>query len=541
MSGLVIRLAGVEQPETRIFQEDAITIGTSPACDLSFRPEEHHGDELPPSAELLELRATAGTYRVARIEESLVITRDGERVTVGDAIRDGDTYYFGGTGVRLRFFLLSPTIELAESLQLGTAVLTRVRSESQAEAMAAGEDGIEVEERRRSDRRQSQTPRTDVALVFVKQLLRELVAEIPKRRLYAALAVIVAVIGTIIYVNALSFFESRRNNKAISELYSKLDEVRQGLKSAHDEIKKTNQATKDLQSSISFAASVVDNYGRGVCLIYGVYVWTDPRSGREARFREPTETNALISPGGSINLSIDGNGPVCEVDFIGTGFLAAPGLVLTNRHVAQPWYGEIIATAIRGQGLRPKLKELYAWFPRMSQPFKLAVLETSQTRDVAVCAFEQGKEALPVLPLDEKAEGAVSGQPVVLMGYPAGIEGLLAKTDEGDPALAISRRGSLRAVLNDLAARSQIRPYSTQGHIGDLTADRIVYDAQTSEGGSGGPVFGANAKVIAINQAMLPGSPANFGVPIRFGIELLRKYQTSQETADGKRTEAGTE
>jgi S1-C subfamily serine protease len=538
MSGLVIRLAGVEQPETRIFHEEAITIGTSPACDLSFRPEEHYTDELPLSAELLELRSTAGTYRVAAVDDSVTITRDGEPVMVGDAVRDGDTYYFGRTGVRLRFFFLSPTVELAESLQLGTAVLARVRAESKAGVVATSnvteQNGGRVERRR-----QPQPPRTDVALVFVKQLLRELVAEIPKRRLYLALALIAGLIGTILYVNALSFFESRRNNKAISELYNKLNQVQEGLKNAHDEIRKTSEATHELQSSISFAASVVDNYGRGVCLIYGVYVWTDPRTGREARFREPSETNALISPGGAINLSVDGNGPVCEVDFIGTGFLAAPGMVLTNRHVAQPWYGEIIATAIRGQGLRPKVKELYAWFPKVQQPFKLAVLETSQARDVAVCAFEQGNAALPVLPLDEKAEGAVSGQPVVLMGYPAGIEGLLAKTDEDDPALAISRRGSLRAILNDLAARSQIRPYSTQGHIADLTAARIVYDAQTSEGGSGGPVFGANGKVIAINQAMLPGSPANFGVPIRFGIELIKKYQNSQEAAGTRKSEAG--
>lgn len=536
MSGLVIRLAGVEQPETRVFHEESISIGTSPACELSFRPEDHHDQELPLSAELLELRSTAGTYRVAAIHEAVTVIRDGESVMVGDAIRDGDTFYFGQTGVRLRFFFLSPTVELAESLQLGTAVLTRMQTESQAPAVTAAEPPVQDDVR--VDRRHApQPPRTDVALVFVKQLLRELVAEIPKRRLYAALAVIAAIAGLIIYVNALSFFESRRNNKAISELNDKLNDVQRGLNAAQQAIRQNNEETQSVRRSISFAANVVDNYGRGVCLIYGVYVWTDPRSGREARFREPTETNTLISPGGSINLSVDGNGPVCEVDFIGTGFLAAPGLVLTNRHVAEPWYGEIIATAIRGQGLRPKLKELYAWFPRVPQPFKLSVLETSQTRDVAACAFDQGGAMLPVLPLDEKAEGAVSGQPVVLMGYPAGIEGLLAKVDEGDPALAISRRGSLRAILNDLAARSQIRPYSTQGHIGDLTASRIVYDAQTSEGGSGGPVFGANGKVIAINQAMLPGSPANFGVPIRFGIELLRKYHGDQDALDDSKAE----
>ncbi|HZS09847.1 MAG TPA: serine protease [Blastocatellia bacterium] len=530
MNGLVIRLAGVEQPETKIFHEDSITIGTSPACDLSFRPEEHHTDELPHSAELLELHSTAGTYRIASMDESVALTRDGELVAVGDSIRDGDTLYFGKTGVRLRFFFLTPTVELAESLQLGTAVLARVRAEDKALAASESADGAVAKPGKNL---QPVTPRTDVALVFVKQLLRELVAEIPRRKLYAALAVIGLIIGTILYINALSFFESRRNIKAIEELKAKVGEVQAGLSKAHDEIRKNNDETASVRRSLSFAANVVENYGRGVCLIYGVYTWTDPRSGREARFKEPTETNTLISPGGGINLSVDGSGPVCEMEFIGTGFLAAPGLVLTNRHVAQPWYGDIVATAIRGQGLRPKVKELYAYFPRTPQPFKLQVLEAARTSDVAICNFDQGHAALPVLPVDEKGEGSVSGQSVVLMGYPAGIEGLLAKTDEGDPA-ALNRRASLRSLLNDLSIRSQIRPYSTQGHIGDVTATRIVYDAATSEGGSGGPVFGSNGKVIGINQAILPGSPANFGVPIRYGIELLKKYQAGQEGPDQK-------
>ncbi|MFN0119371.1 MAG: trypsin-like peptidase domain-containing protein [Blastocatellia bacterium] len=522
MSGLVIRLAGVEQPETRVFHQPVITIGTAPACDLSFRPEEHHQGEMPVSAELLKLRMTAGTYRIAELDDSSAVTRDSEIVAVGDAIRDGDTLYFGQTGVRLRFFHLSPTVELAESLQLGTAVLSRLRGDMGADVAAAAQEDVAARDNTVSAA--PVPPRTDVALVFVKQLLRELVAEIPRRKLYAVLAGMALLIGIILYGNTLSFLESRRNNKAIAELKNKLNDLQAGLLNARDEIKKTSEATRDLKTSISFAANVVENYGRGVCLIYGVYLWTDPRTGREARFREPTETGTLITPGGGINLSVDGNGPVCEVDFIGTGFLAGPGLVLTNRHVTQPWYGDIVATAIRGQGLRPRVRELYAWFPRTPQPFRLTVLEAARNSDVAICAIEQGVAQLPILPLDEKGEGAVSGQSVVLIGYPAGVEGLLAKADEGSTSFKMNDRGSLLSLLNDLSIRSLISPFSTQGHIGDLTASRIVYDAQTSEGGSGGPVFGSNGKVIAVNQAILPGSPANFGVPIRFGIELLKKY-----------------
>jgi S1-C subfamily serine protease len=534
MSGLVIRLGGVEQPETRIFSQDAITIGTSPVCDLSFRPEEHHETEVPLSDQLLELELSSGVYRVSEIHQSTEVMRDGEPVAIGDAVRDGDTFYFGKSGIRLRFFFLTPSVELAESLKLGTAVLTRARSEArtgsesvmaQAEDATVTQSGQPGQRRLRlpfERRRQPEVPRTDVAIVFVKQLLRELIAEIPRTRLYLALAAIGLIVGTIIYTNALSFFESRRNNKAIEDLKLQITDLNKGLNSTREEIKTTSDAANRIKEAMAFAPNVVDNYQKGVCLIYGVYVWVDPRSGREARFKEPTDNYSPISPGGSVNLSVDGNGPVCEMDFIGTGFLAAKGMVLTNRHVAQPWYGDAVATVIRGQGLRPRIKELYGYFPKTPQPFKLLVLETSQISDVAVCSFEPGNASLPVLPMDEKGEASVSGQSVVLLGYPAGIDGLLAKIDDNDPVL--NRRVPLQTLLNELATRSQITPYSTQGHISDLTQKRIVYDAQTSEGGSGGPVFGANRKVIAINQAILPGSPANFGVPIRYGVELMKKY-----------------
>jgi serine protease Do len=190
-----------------------------------------------------------------------------------------------------------------------------------------------------------------------------------------------------------------------------------------------------------------------------------------------------------------------------------------------------MATSVRG--FRPKLKELLAYFPQTPQPFTLRSLEIMQDQDVALCAFEAGDTQLPVLPLDEQGESVASGQPVVLLGYPAGLEGLKARVDK------ISRSGYLRmgnvpykTQLNELAASSKIRPQSTQGHISDVNP-QLVYDARTDEGGSGGPVFGANGKVIGINQAVLLSTQAttNFGVPIRYGLELVKKHRPPLEAA----------
>lgn len=512
MNGIVIRLAGVPQPETRVFHRELISIGTAPDCDLRFPAD---GRALPPAATLLSLRLTDGIYRIVGIEPAADVTRHGEAVAVGDPIHDGDTFYFGQTGIRLRLFALSDAMDLTESLELGTAVL--------AHPDAAGPVMPRVEKR---------APRTDVALVFVKQLLRELVAEIPPRSLYLILGAALLVIGTIVYISSLSFLEGRRNNNAIADLKVSLSDLQKEVKRTAEELRQTREDSEMLRSAISVAPKVVESYGPGVCLVYGTYSFTDPRSGREARFREPSEMSAPISSSGSVNLSVDGSGPVYELEFIGTGFMVARGLILTNRHVVQPWHDDPVVSVIRSQGFRPKLKDLYAYFPKTQPPFQLRTLEVDQGHDVALCEFDPGAAELPVLPLDENGEGAVSGRLVVLIGYPAGIEGLLARVEGGDRMDLMRGRMSLRALLNDLASRTQIRPQSTQGHIGDIDPRRLVYDAQTGEGGSGGPVFGVNGKVIGINQAVLPGTPSNFGVPIRFGIELINKHRPPEQAKD---------
>lgn len=517
MEGLVIRLAGVEQPETRVFHQKVITIGTAPSCDLSFRDE---GLSLPPSDTLLTLGTEdGGPYRVVELHPDAQVTRDGEAVNIGDSIRDGDTFYFGQTGIRLRYFFLSPSFELAESLQLGTAVLTRTAAATKPARHS----------------RQAAGPRTDVALVFVKQLLRELVAEIPRRVLYLAVGVIAVIIGTIVYINTMNFVEARRNRDAIADLNRSLTDMRREMAKASEDIRTARSAAESARAGLSLAARVVESYGSGVCLVYGLYSYVDPRSGREARYKEAGDTNSLISSNGTVNLSVDGHGPPSDLEFIGTGFQVAPGYILTNSHVVQPWDGDPVASVIRAQGLRPRLKELYAYFPKVTQPLRLTPVELAPVNDVALCSFQLSDlepEAVPVLPLEETDDGVMSGQPVVLMGYPAGLEGLLAKMDDQQRVgLALNRRTSLRAVLNELALRGLIRPLNTQGSIGDLTASRIVHSAATSDGGSGGPIFGASGRVIGINQAVLDDSPAKFGVPIRYGIELLRKHSPELSSA----------
>jgi len=90
-------------------------------------------------------------------------------------------------------------------------------------------------------------------------------------------------------------------------------------------------------------------------------------------------------------------------------------------------------------------------------------------------------------------------------------------------SIASASKGDPEKVMDELARRGLIRPLATQGHIGDILPDKIVYDAQTSSGGSGGPLFNSEGKVIGINFAMVREfSGSNFAIPVRYGKSLLK-------------------
>src|SRR5262245_21524714 len=135
-NGVVIRLRGGPHPATRIFHQEVITVGTAPDCDLVIEAE---GFSLPPESVILTLRWQENSYRITTVDPMAGVTRDGEAIAVGDVVHDGDTFYFGATGIRLRVFALSDPEYLAESLRLGADVLAKERPERLASGAASGD------------------------------------------------------------------------------------------------------------------------------------------------------------------------------------------------------------------------------------------------------------------------------------------------------------------------------------------------------------------------------------------------------------------
>jgi len=100
---------------------------------------------------------------------------------------------------------------------------------------------------------------------------------------------------------------------------------------------------------------------------------------------------------------------------------------------------------------------------------------------------------------------------------------LIARTDP-EFVTQLQRAGDLGfwEVAAELAEGGHIAPLATRGIVGQVTAQAVVYDAETTSGGSGGPVLSMDGRVVAVNAAILPEfGGSNMGVPAQRGAELL--------------------
>jgi S1-C subfamily serine protease len=295
-----------------------------------------------------------------------------------------------------------------------------------------------------------------------------------------------------------------------------VDDLQRELEAAHSRL-------QTLETERQAAEQVISRYGNGVCLLQGAYAFSD-ESGRPARLRLGEDGRPARDGQGGVVLDAEAEGPVHRVEFYGTGFLVeASGLILTNRHLAQPWWSDEDAEALEKAGFTPQLVSMRAFFPRQQGPFDVQVERYSEEVDLAVLRANMRGVKVPTLPLARSRGGAIPGQPVVVLGYPAGLEAILAKAESSVVKQILEAHGTNSDRLTEaLAHRGLIRPSATQGHIGDVTKSDIVFDAATSQGGSGGPVFNKNGEVVAVEYALLSKFGGNsFGIPVSYAFELI--------------------
>jgi DNA-binding response OmpR family regulator len=281
-----------------------------------------------------------------------------------------------------------------------------------------------------------------------------------------------------------------------------------------------------LETEGKVAQTIIQSYEPSVCLIHVVVGFRDRTTGLKLHYVGIASTGEPVKDEhNNPLLGITGSGPEVQLDVFGTGFLVSDkGHILTNHHVAEPWWGNDDLKEVIDQGVEPMVAEMTAYFPGINHGLSINTERISPDADVALLKGTISELKIKEIAFPDGRHSAVSGGPVVLLGYPTGLDAILARTGEETlRSIASAAKGDPKQVMEELARRHLIRPVVTQGHIGDVLPDKIIYDAQTTSGGSGGPLFNSEGKVIGINFAMVRDfGGSNFAIPIAYGRSLLK-------------------
>lgn len=326
---------------------------------------------------------------------------------------------------------------------------------------------------------------------------------------------------------------SPANSAQKVELQKKSDDLKSQIASSkdqntsalQDQLAEVQNRLQKLETEGKVAQTIIQSYEPSVCLIHIVLAFKEHTTGLTLHYAEIAGNGEpKTDDHGNPLLSLTGSGPEVHLDAFGTGFLASStGQILTNHHVAEPWWQNEDLKEMLDQGLEPVTEEMSAYFPGVPHGIAIRTEKISSSADVALLKADVSQLRIKQIALAD-GHSAVSGGPVVLLGYPTALDAILAKAGtETLQSIASASNGDSKQVMEELARRHLIRPTTTQGHIGDVLPDKIVYDAQTTSGGSGGPLFNNEGKVIGINFAMVREfGGSNFAIPVGYGRSLLK-------------------
>ncbi len=495
-------LTGSRRGTTETLIRDTVRLGT--AADTEVHLPADREPAVAPHHATLHRRGV--TYQL-RAEPGCPVWVNGEPVQEM-VLASGDVVRLGEGGPRLRF-------RLFERGQPGYRSMAEVLADC---VDCAQEDGA--------------TP-LDSAGIFLRTAPWDLATQTsPRFRLISAALILLMGFGALgAYTLRL---EQRLESEqmrvdGIAEVVAKTDrealtpedlgEVRSELAAS---LSGTVERLEVLEGRVGAGQRVISAASESVVFLQGSYGFLEKESRKPLRFLVGPDGGPVLGPGGAPGMTTEGEGPVLESLFTGTGFVASgDGLVLTNRHVAVPWDYDDAAKMIAAQGLEPALLRFVGYLKGVPEPFDLELVAASDKADVAVLRCSEVTRLVAPLPLGETPP--LPGDEVLVLGYPTGIRALLARTDVGFLS-ELMAGGDLDfwGVARRLAEAGHIAPLATRGIIGQVTPAAVVYDAETTSGGSGGPVVNLAGEVIAVNAAILPEfGGSNLGVPIAFAREVL--------------------
>lgn len=260
-----------------------------------------------------------------------------------------------------------------------------------------------------------------------------------------------------------------------------------------------------------------------VVYIWGTYTFVD-KGGQPLRHVINDQGEPVADPQGLPLVDVTGTGPIAVSNYCGTAFLVGgQGEMLTNRHVAEPWWEDDKGAPLLAAGLKPVFLRLRAFFQERSTGVPIEVMRIDEKLDIAVVRTIDWTPVAQPLALHPDFRTVEEGQPIILIGYPTGLEAVLAKLDDAEQTAIKEKSGACSyRTAEKLSEQKRLRATITSGFLWEVLPHLLVYDARTIGGGSGGPLLDWSGTVIGVNAAYLEEfQGGNYGVPVDFGKRLL--------------------
>ncbi len=498
-----------------------LTIGRSPDCTIVLSP-----NEILVSSKHATFLYHDETFAVRDDGSRNGTFVNGEKITASHNLRHGDLVQFGAGGPGGRFVVGAghepmPTLDPSEMVR-ASALFSATKVPDKAS--------------KESDTAHSSTTR-DLLTVAVRRGKRN------RRALFQLAAIAVIGIGA-------AFVWQKRNNseleQALTELSESLATERSSRFALEADIAAFQTRADSLQTLIAeeqrrlandprIDAEAMRELANGVALLVFTYGYAEVDGDRLLRFDIDAQGLPRIDagPGGRPvpSLSFGGTGDPVQHQGTATGFLVdSTGLLLTNRHVAEPWARDEHLAFLRSRGynVEGRFIDLRAYFPPGGRSYPLIVEGVSTRADVAVASVVGPTPRSTVLPLSGVANTTGPGDQLVLIAYPTGLQNLLYRVNREERETILQTAGSdARMLAAELASRRLIQPLITNGSISDTTGREVMHTAAATVGASGGPLIDMRRGVVAIHYASVrsqaPGDPfqTQRGVPIRYAWEIL--------------------
>ncbi len=502
---MLAQLSGSRRGRSDRISGETLLVGTSGESDVRL-PTDH---DPPPGPIHAVLRSRGVTYEIeAAAGQSLWV--NGESVEK-ILLASGDLLEMGKGGPILRFRLYPPD----------SPAYKRV-----SEAFADCRDCARYSDRGALGR----------AAMVAFGMRRELATETSRKFRASVMMLLVALVAS----TALLTWRSIRLEQRLSAEVTRVAGMAQLLERAGAEGLSGEQLAQlrgDIDAQLASASTRIGELearsgavGRilaaassSTVFLQGGYAFRDPVSGRFLRLVEGPGGLPVRNLQGEPALTLEGGGKVLEVFYTGTGIIidSPRGLVISNRHVALPWEFDAPAQALVMRGFEPVMQRFVAYVPGIADAFDIALVRASTDADVAVLRVQGLPADHPALTFS--TTNPQPGDEVLVLGYPLGVRALVVRTDQAFLE-GLTREGDTDfwSIAERLSAAGHIAPLASRGIVGQVTTRAVVYDAETTSGGSGGPVLNMDGAIIAVNAAILPEfGGSNMGVPAAASLALL--------------------